>query len=331
MRGVIIANTGSPDSPHPEDVAAYLERFLSNPRIVPMNPIVWKRILHAFVLPKRSILSGKKYETIWNEEGFKFINDHRELARKLEQSFRDDGEDVSVRAAMSFGKPSIESAMSELRAAGCDELVVLPLYPQNAFSQASVVADEVSKAAALIDWSGPLEVVGDYSENELYLQAIAESVRASGFDPSRGDRLIMGFHSIPKTDVDRGDTYEATTSATCAWLANELNIPDGQWALGYQCRFDKRRKWLEPYSHEILDAWWQEGFDGRVFYVCPNFSVDCLETYYDVEGVMKTVWLGRSIESGRKIRRDSFVYIPCLGTTDAHVSVIRDVLKKWVT
>ena len=325
-RGIIIANTGSPASPDPADVAVYLEQFLSNPRIVPMNPLVWKQILKRAVLPKRSIASGKKYETIWTEEGFQFINDHIELARKLERSFADDGEDVIVRAAMSFGKPAIPDTLQELVELGCDSLTVVPLYPQSAYSQAYIVADAVYEWAKRARWSGELIVIGDYSENLDYLQAIADCVRESAFDPESDDRLIFGFHSIPKIDVANGDTYEAMSLFTCEWLARELGLRKGQWSQGFQCRFDEKRTWLEPYSHEILDKWWNEGFTGRVFYICPNFSVDCLETYYDVEGVMKVVWLGRKLEAGQTIREDSFTYIPCLGRTDRHVKVIRSVI-----
>ena len=325
-RGIIIANTGSPASPDPADVADYLEQFLSNPRIVPMNPLVWRQILKRAVLPKRSVSSGKKYATIWTDEGFQFINDHIVLAEKLEQSFADDGQEVLVRAAMSFGEPSIRQTLQQLADDGCDHLTVLPLYPQNAFSQAYIVADAVFEWAKKTRWQGELEVIGDYSENLAYLKAIADSIRESGFNPDSDDRLIMGFHSIPKIDVANGDTYEAMSKFTCEWLSRELGIREGHWIQGFQCRFDEDRKWLEPYSHEILDRWWTEGFDGRIFYVCPNFSVDCLETYYDVGGVMKVVWLKRKLDAGQPIREDSFVYIPCLGKTNRHVRVIRDVL-----
>ncbi|MBQ9001900.1 MAG: ferrochelatase [Eggerthellaceae bacterium] len=325
-RGIVIANTGSPASPDPKDVAVYLEQFLSNPRIVPMNPFVWKQILKRAILPKRSVASGAKYATIWTDGGFQFINDHIELARKLERSFAEDGGDVLVRAAMSFGEPSVPSVLHELSDAGCDKITVLPLYPQSAFSQAYIVADAVAAWVEESKWSGNLEVLGDYSENIAYLSAMADAIRNSDFDPVSGDRLLMSFHSIPHKDVDDGDTYEATVHKTCAWLAREIGIRDGQWATGFQSRFDNDRKWVGPFAHEIFEQWHGEGFAGRLFCVCPNFSVDCLETYYDIEVEMKQAWLEHKKQAGQEIRDDSFVYIPCLGPSDAHVKVIRDVL-----
>ena len=325
-RALIIANTGTPDSPRPEDVRAYLKSFLSHPRIVPTNPLLWKVILNGFILRKRSVASSRKYETIWSGDGFKFPHDMKELADKLEGSYAASGDDVVVRYAMSFGKPSIESVMKSVREEGCERLSVLPLYPQNAFSQAFIVADQVKECASRTGWGGSYEIIGDYSDNETYLRAIADSIRAAGFDASDGDRIIMGFHSIPKVDIEHGDTYDVTTARTCEWLAKELGIPDEQGARGFMCRFDKKRTWLEPYSPEVIDKWWYECFEGRLFYVCPNFSIDCLETYYDVVGVLQVMWRGRMLARDVKPRKDLFVYVPCLGASDRHVDVVRDVV-----
>ena len=325
-RALIIVNTGTPDSPRPEDVRAYLKSFLSHPRIVPTNPLLWKVILNGFILRKRSVASSRKYETIWSGDGFKFPHDMKELADKLEGSYAASGDDVVVRYAMSFGKPSIESVMKSVREEGCERLSVLPLYPQNAFSQAFIVADQVKECASRTGWGGSYEIIGDYSDNETYLRAIADSIRAAGFDASDGDRIIMGFHSIPKVDIEHGDTYDVTTARTCEWLAKELGIPDEQWARGFMCRFDKKRTWLEPYSPEVIDKWWYECFEGRLFYVCPNFSIDCLETYYDVVGVLQVMWRGRMLARDVKPRKDLFVYVPCLGASDRHVDVVRDVV-----
>lgn len=327
--GLIIANTGSPASPDPQDVRAYLKEFLSNRRIVPMNPLLWKLVLNRKVLPKRTLVSGEKYAMLWEDGEFPFIRDHRVLARKLEESFQADGVDMRVRSAMSFGEPSIPAAMKNLYEAGCRKLCILPLYPQNAFSQAGVVQDAVEANMSATGWSSAdVSIVGDYSSNEAYLHAIAASVRQSGFGSKADDRIVFCFHSIPVRDVQNGDGYERAVNATCNWLAGDLGLSDGTWALAYQSRFDKEREWLNPFVKDVLNGWQHEGFDGRAFIVCPNFSVDCLETRYDIEGVCKTVWLGQRVNEGKPIYRDSFVYIPCLGSTDAHVEVIKDIIEK---
>ena len=325
-RGILIANTGSPDNPSPEAVKRYLKHFLSHPRIVPMNPVIWGLILNCFILPKRSKASSRKYEAIWTDEGFTFVRDHDVLARKVAITLRERGENAGVAFAMSFGSPSIATMLGRLREAGCDSVDVLPLYPQSAYSQAYIVADQVRDALAAMQWGVECRIIGDYSDNPVYLEAVADSVRRAGFDASKGDRLITGFHSIPRVDIENGDTYGETAKATAARLAKMLEIPRGQWAIGFQSRFDKGRKWLDPFIPEILGKWAEEGFKGRLFYVCPNFSVDCLETMYDVDMVTRFEWYDLLSSRGAELQEGSFVYVPCLGKSDEHVNVIVDVL-----
>lgn len=325
-RGIIIANTGSPDNPSPEAVRAYLERFLSHPRIAPMSPGLWNVVMRLFILPKRSKQSAQKYELLWTDEGFPFVRDHDILARKVAGVLREQGETAAVACAMSFGNPSIPLVLGKLREAGCTSVDVLPLYPQNAYSQAYIVADQVRQALGELDWDVECRVIGDYSANEKYLAAVADSVQAAGFAPERGDRIVFGFHSIPLADIENGDTYGKTSKATAAKLAKALSIPEGQWACAYQSRFDKERKWLSPFALKVLETWAKEGFDGRLFYVCPNFSVDCLETHYEVEMVTRLKWFNLLEKNELELFEDSFTYIPCLGTSDAHVEVIADVL-----
>ena len=109
-------------------------------------------------------------------------------------------------------------------------------------------------------------------------------------------------------------------------IAGELGLGRKNWTIGYQCRFDKGREWLTPYTTDALSRWAVAG-EGRVFLVCPNFAVDCLETLYDVEEELKPAFLGKMREAGRVSADDSFVYVPCLGSKRAHVRVLADILR----
>ena len=327
--GLIIANTGSPKDSTPHEVGKYLRKFLSNKRIVPMNRYAWKIVLNLCILPVRKRKSAEKYARIWSGEGFQFIRDHYELARKLESSYAANRLDVLVRAAMSFGEPTIEQALLELSQAGCERIAVLPLYPQNAFSQASIVSDETKRIASNLELTHRVQVIGDYSANPLYLDAVAETIRTAGFDPTQ-DRLLMSFHSIPRIDVDNGDTYEKTVHDTCQAIAARLGIDRPSWEVGFQSRFDKERSWVGPFSNTVLAKWNEGGFVGRLFVVCPNFSVDCLETYYDIMQKLRLYWTNLRASAGIPCDENSFVYVPCLGTSDEHVEVIRSVARQAV-
>ena len=130
--GVLIANTGSPASPAPRDVRAYLGRFLMDPRIRPMNKTCWWLILHLCILPKRGRVSGAKYSKIWTAQGSPFDVEHAKLRELLEDELRATGANVHVAVGQSYGFPTIPDAVDKLRRAGCARLVVLPLYPQSA-------------------------------------------------------------------------------------------------------------------------------------------------------------------------------------------------------
>lgn len=321
-RGVIIANTGTPDVPEADAVRAYLAEFLQDPRICPLPAPLWKIILHAFILPKRAHASAEKYRQIWTPQGSPLQSGMTSLAHKLQASFNEQDEATLVRHGMSYGSPSIEQALNELKAEGCNELVVLSLYPQNALSTTGVVADKTLAALNALDWHPQTKLVGYYSAHLLYLEAIAASICAAGFDSSAGDKLLFAFHSIPVRDIRNGDDYEDKARATANAVARLLELDVQDWALGFQCRFDKARSWLGPFIPEALQTLGAPR--GRLFVVAPNFSIDCLETLYDID-----IELRQQVceDPALQIESDRFVYVPCLNDTDAHVELLQEVIE----
>ena len=310
--GVIIANTGSPSAPTPEAVRDYLREFLTDPRICPMHPIAWNFILNSFVLPRRSGVSAARYAAIWREGGSPLTDTMRKLAEGL--AARCDTT-TDVRYAMSYGEPSIPEALLSLRDAGCEELVVIPLYPQSAFSTTSVVKDKIEASLEEADWHPHIRFVDGYAERDDYLDAIANSVKHAGFGES--DRLLMAFHSIPMRDIARGDTYSLQAAQTASGVASRLGLADDRWVAGFQCRFDKSRKWLGPSTGEAIESL-GEGYD-RLFIVAPNFSIDCLETLWDID-----IDLRRRFEDAHP--GTELVYVPCLNDSQAHIDLLRSII-----
>ncbi len=173
--------------------------------------------------------------------------------------------------------------MKELKEEGCTELVVLPMYPQSAFSTTGSVSDGVAKAVRRARFKGDVRLIDGYGEDATYVRAVAASIRNAGFSEESGDRLLFSFHSIPLKDIEAGDTYELQTGATSLAVAGELGLDRRSWTISYQSRFDKGRTWLSPFTRPTLERLAQAAEPGsRLFMVCPNFSVDCLETLYDV-------------------------------------------------
>lgn len=313
--GVILANTGSPSAPTPEAVRAYLQEFLTDPRIRPMHPTIWNIVLKAFILPKRSVASAEKYASIWTAAGSPLIASAQSLARTLESNL---GEDTIVRCAMSYGEPSMSDALEELKSAGCERVVVIPLYPQSAFSTTEVVKDKLQSDLDALGWSPEVSFVQDYWRLDEYLNAIAASVRDAGF--TEQDSLLLAFHSIPMKDVDAGDTYAEHAHKTASAIADRLGIAPERWRIGFQSRFDSR-KWVSPFTRNALQELEEDLDDGRLFVVAPNFSIDCLETLHDIDVTLRQDFLAAH-------HSEQFVYVPCLNDSDSHARALEALIKK---
>lgn len=324
-RGIIIANTGSPSAPTPEAVRAYLRDFLSDPRICPMNPTLWNIILERFILPRRSVASAEKYASIWTPDGSPLALIMDLLATRLQDAFDQRGGEAIVRSAMSYSDPTLSDAVVELVQAGCEELVVIPLYPQGAYSTTKVVQDKFETALAKLPAKARVRFIEDYCECDQYVRAIAQSVFDAGFDPAK-DKLLFAFHSIPVKDIEAGDRYPELVYASAEAIAALMGAREEGWKVGFQCRFDKSRKWLGPYIVEAMEDLIADGMDmpGRLFVVTPNFSIDCLETLYDIEVELKQAYL-RGIPGATKER---FVYVPCLNDSDAQVDLLVSLVKE---
>lgn len=299
-------------------------------RIVPMNRVLWKFILQCFILPRRSKRNVARYEAIWTTEGSPFTLMHRSLTQKLQNALVDAGHhEMLVRCGMAYSDPDIYAALAEFKKAGCEKIIVLPLYPQSAFSVTAAVFDGVERALQKLNWDVACECIDNYHDNPAYIACIADTIRAAGFDVQSDDRLLFSFHSIPMNDIKAGDTFAEQTKKSCALIARELGIDAGSYLRGYQCRFDHGREWLKPYTSDVLSVVAQAQ-PKRLFYVCPNFAVDCLETLYDVEHEMKPQYLEFLKQEGIECVEGMFTYIPCLNDSDAHVAVLREVISSRI-
>ncbi len=301
--GVIIANTGTPAAPTKKAVKKYLSQFLMDPRICPMPRPVWWALLHTVILRKRARASAEKYRAIWTAAGSPMAVAYGALERGLADYYAERGLPVEVRAAMSYGEPSLKQAVRDLKEAGCTRLVVLPMYPQSALSTTASVADGVARAVRRARFKGEVDFIDNYAEDPVYVAAIAASIRNAGFSEERGDRLLFSYHSIPLKDIEAGDTYELQTGATSLAVAGELGLDRRTWTISYQSRFDKGRTWLSPFTRPTLVRLAQAAEPGsRLFLVCPNFAVDCLETLYDVPAELEPVY--RAALAGEAVDAD---------------------------
>ena len=330
--GVILVNTGSPDAPTPEAVRQYLGDFLMDPRLVSMPRFLWRYILNHHILPRRSSVSAQKYRLIWEDEGTPtgspLVRAHAATAAGLASLLEPEG--ICVRSAMCYTAPTVRDTLSELRDAGCERVVYLPLYPQSAYTQVGSCTDVLEQAKRDIGWNPPVELIADYWDDELYLDAVVESIAAAGFDPAR-DYLDLSYHAIPLRDVKNGDTYVDYVLKTNRIIAERLGAVEGRWTTGFQSVFGhKPQDWTAPLSTKLLADWGTAGVQS-VYLCCPGFAADCLETLYDVPNELEPAYREAYRAAHPDAPAPSFTYVPCLDPYRVYPRILAHVLRSRST
>ena len=340
MIGIVLANTGSPASPEHDDIERYLSAFLMDRRIRQLPKPVWKWLVTKKILPKRKFASAERYRFIWTDEGAPLVVGARALAGRVQRLYDlEEPGRVIVRSAMSYGAPSLEGTLGELREAGVDRIVLLPLYPQSAYSPTLAVVDAFQRAQDAIGWHPSSTVIENYHDDPGYIAAIAQSIRDAGYDPGKGDRLVFSLHAIPLKDEEGGDTYRAQVAESVRLIASELGVAPDSITVAYQSVFGRdASKWTGPLTRDVL-AEWRDG-DFRVVFACPGFSIDCLETLYDVPQEMVPALEGEEAvpfvdcahgdvqaacnTSGR------FVWVPSLGASEVHADLVKSLVDRRI-
>ena len=327
--GILLVNTGEPESPKVKDVRRYLRNHLADPRISHTPSSRWSPALNLSVLPQLSRERSAKYVRLWTDQGSPYQLTHETLERALNAYYAQTGCPVVVRIGMTFGNPSIASALLSLRAEGVTKLIVLPLYPQSAYSTTEAARDALVRAFRGTGWSVPYTFIDDYGKNPTYIRAIAASIQRQGLREDADDRLLFVYRSVPLADIEAGDDYELKVDASSLDIANELNIERKRWSIAFFRGFDEAGSGLKPYAVDML-ARWAERPGGTTFLVCPNFAVDCLETLYDIPYELLPAFISARREAGLPYHAGDFVYVPCLGKSKAHLRVLTDVIGEYM-
>jgi len=317
--GVLLTNLGTPDNPTRKDLRRYLKQFLSDPRVVEFPRAAWWLILNLVILNVRPARSAESYRKVWTDEGAPLLAHMRCLADgvidRCSQGFP---RQPLVKIAMRYGQPSIPEALRPMHDAQIHRLLVLPLYPQYSASTTGSTFDAVSRELQRWRWVPELRMVGNYHRHELYIDALAESVRRAWAGGRRGDLLLMSFHGLPRRYLLQGDPYHCQCQATARLLAEKLGLRDDQWQVVFQSRFG-REPWLQPYCDETLKSLPDKGVR-HVDVVCPGFSVDCLETLEEISMQNRELF--------EQAGGESFQYIPCLNDEETHQALIMKLIEE---
>ncbi|MCQ8369389.1 ferrochelatase [Klebsiella pneumoniae] len=306
--GILLANLGTPDAPTPGAVKRYLRQFLSDKRVVDTSRLLWWPLLRGVILPIRSPRVAKLYQSVWMEEGSPLMV----YSRRQQQALAARLPDTPVALGMSYGSPSLASAVDDLLAQGVEHIVVLPLYPQYSCSTVAAVWDELARILAKKRAIPGISFIRDYAEHPDYIHALAASVRASFAVHGEPDLLLLSYHGIPQRYANQGDDYPQRCRDTTRELVSALGLPLERVMMTFQSRFG-REPWLTPYTDETLKMLGEKGTK-HIQVLCPGFAADCLETLEEIAVQNREIFL----EAGGK----QYEYIPALNADTAHIEMM---------
>ncbi len=318
--GVLLINLGTPDSTKWLDIRKYLREFLSDKRVIEVNPILWQLILNLFILNIRPSKTAKAYKKIWMKKEnmsplrYYTIMQSKKLSEKLGEK------NVIVDYAMRYGSPSIKKKIYNLKEKGCENLIIFPLYPQYAAATTATVCDEVYRVLMGMRWQPSLQIIPHYESEKLYINALVNSINKKISEINwKPDLILASYHGIPKKYFDKGDPYQCYCQKTSRLITEKLNskIP---FQTSFQSRFGPQ-EWLKPYTDKTFEQLPLEG-KKNILVICPGFSSDCVETLEEILIQGKETFL----ESGGK----NFDLIPCLNDNNDHIEFLSELVKRYL-
>ncbi len=305
--GVLVANLGTPDAATPAAVRRFLAEFLSDPRVVDLPRLLWLPILYGVILQIRPRRSARAYREIWTAAGSPLLVNTRSLAAALERRLGELLPDpAAVAIGMTYGKPSIATALQQLRSAGVQRVIVLPLYPQYSATTTASVFDRVEAALKALDWKPEQLRIDNYHDDANHIATVADSI--APHLGGTGAHLLFSFHGLPQRYVDAGDPYESQCRTTAGRVVERLGLRAQDWSLSFQSRVGGER-WLRPYTEERLSELAAQGVRHLVV-ACPGFAVDCLETLEEIAMRGRDTFLAAGGER--------FDYVPALNDSAAY-------------
>lgn len=315
---VIVANLGTPDAPTVPAVRQFLKEFLSDQRVIEIPSLLWKVILHAFVLPFRPKRVSEAYASVWTSDSpmreilFKQVELIQAKLIENNQDF-----ELNIVPAMTYGNPSIHAALHKISLNPQDHLILFPLFPQYSATSSAPLYDAVSKWVLTQRNLPGLSIIRDYYQHPAFIEAIAQSVLDYQKAHGQAEKLLMSFHGIPQPYADKGDPYADRCRITAQKVAEKLVLNEQQWAISFQSRFGKQ-EWVKPYTDQILKDWAEQGVKS-VQVLSPAFSADCLETLEELAVENRELFLGQGGET--------YAYIPALNANLDHIEMLSSFIQ----
>lgn len=335
----MLINLGTPEAPRPAPVKAYLRQFLTDPRVLDINPVGRAALLNLVILPRRPAQSARAYAKIWSERGSPLLFHSQDLTAAVAGAL---GDDWTVRLGMRYGAPSITSALLDLCEAGVERperIVALPLYPQYASSSTGTALEELYSAAGSMWNVPPLAVVPPFYREPSFVDAFAAVARPV-FDELEPDHVLFSYHGLPERHMLKSDRsgahclatadccdavgaanqhcYRAQCYATTRLLAAALELDEASHSVSFQSRLG-RTPWIKPYTDHALPQLAARGVK-KLAVMCPSFVADCLETLEEIQI--------RGAEQFREAGGEELVLVPSLNSSPRWVEAVTAMARR---
>jgi ferrochelatase len=318
-------NLGSPPATDTGSVRRYLREFLSDPRVIETWRPLWWLILNLVILNIRPKKSAHAYSLIWDKERNEspLIVITRRQAEKLAARLAGDG--IVVDWAMRYGEPAIAARLAAMKAAGCERILLAPLYPQYAAATTATANDAAFRVLETMRWQPAVRTLPPYHDDAGYIGALATSLQeALAGLPFAPEMVLTSFHGLPREYLDKGDPYHCQCQKTTRLLRDKLGWPQEKLKLVFQSRFGAA-EWLQPYTDVTLAELAKSGVK-KIAVMMPGFSADCLETLEEIAI--------RGQATFRENGGEAFAAIPCLNDSDPGMDMIEALVRRelagWV-
>jgi len=320
-QGVLLVNLGTPDSLSLWDIRRYLKEFLSDRRVIELNPIIWQPILRGIILNTRPFKTRRAYSKIWmketDESPLRYYT--RRQSELLNQ--RIDDPRVIVDWAMRYGNPSIESRLKRLQQQGCESIVVLPLYPQYCAATTATVCDEVFRMLMRMRWQPQIQIVPRYYDDPKYISMVVGQLERRVERLERPpQQIILSYHGVPQQYLDRGDPYHCQCVVTTRLIREQWQFKNIPITHTFQSRFGPQQ-WLKPYTDSTVEALAQDRCY-RIMVATPGFASDCVETLEELGVELKQQFI--------KARGDHMDLVPCANDSPEHIRLLHHLIKPYL-
>jgi ferrochelatase len=335
MKGVLLVNLGSPDSPTAKDVRPYLDEFLMDERVIDAPKWLRTLLVRGIILQTRPKKSAKAYAKIWWEEGSPLIVLSERFAEKVKKHTK-----MPVALGMRYGSMSIKEGLQELKGKGVDEVLLVPLYPHYAMSSYETVVVKTMEVQQKDFPEMKVTTMPAFYKSPEYIRVLSKSI-SDGLKDFEYDHILFSYHGIPERHIRKSDPtkfhckidgsccsinsvahhtcYRHQVYETTELVKAELNLPEEKTSTSFQSRL-AGDPWLKPYTDYEFERLAKEG-KKKLAVITAAFVSDCLETLEEIAMEGK--------EQFEEAGGERYKHIPCLNDNEAWVEVMAKWVNEW--